>query len=108
MYGFEPSLGIHHCNELNNFNLADDIIEPFRPFIDMVVKKTLFDRNTFDTRDKTLILKSLNAMILINNQKLSVANAVEKVIQSYAECLKNCKAEIDLPLLTELYYRNYE
>lgn len=55
-----------------------------------------------------MILKSLNATILINNQKLSVANAVEKVIQSYAECLKNCKAEIDLPLLTELNYRNYE
>lgn len=108
LYGFEPSLGIHHCNELNNFNLADDISEPFRPFINMVVKKTLFDRNTFDTIDKTLILKSLNATILINGQKLSVANTVEKVIQSYAECLKNGKTEIELPLLTELNYRNYE
>jgi CRISPR-associated protein Cas1 len=43
LYGFEPALGIHHCNELNNFNLSDDMIEPFRPFIDLVVAKKLLD-----------------------------------------------------------------
>lgn len=108
LYGFEPSLGIHHCNELNNFNLADDIIEPFRPLIDMVVTKTLFDQNTFDTRDKSLILKSLNAKILINNQKLDVTNAIEKVIQSYIECLKTGNNEIIMPCLIDLEYKAYE
>lgn len=33
-YGFLPSLGLHHCNERNAFNLADDLIEPFRPLLD--------------------------------------------------------------------------
>lgn len=33
-FGFIPALGIHHCSELNAFNLADDLIEPFRPFVD--------------------------------------------------------------------------
>ena len=37
VYGFEPSIGVHHASELNNFNLADDIIEPFRPIVDMIV-----------------------------------------------------------------------
>lgn len=36
-YGFLPAFGIHHCSELNQFNLADDLIEPFRPLLDAYV-----------------------------------------------------------------------
>ena len=35
--GLLPAIGIHHANQLNSFNLADDLIEPFRPFIDSAV-----------------------------------------------------------------------
>ena len=33
-YGLIPSLGLHHGNSLNAFNLADDLIEVFRPMVD--------------------------------------------------------------------------
>ena len=33
-FGFHPALGIFHHNELNAFNLADDLLEPFRPLVD--------------------------------------------------------------------------
>lgn len=36
-YGFLPAFGIHHCSEQNAFNLADDLIEPFRPIIDLYI-----------------------------------------------------------------------
>lgn len=36
-YGFLPTFGVHHCSELNQFNLADDLIEPFRPLLDAYV-----------------------------------------------------------------------
>lgn len=36
-YGFEPSLGINHHSQLNNFNLADDFIEPYRAIVDYFV-----------------------------------------------------------------------
>jgi CRISPR-associated protein Cas1 len=35
--GLIPSLGIHHRNQYNSFCLADDIMEPYRPFVDKVV-----------------------------------------------------------------------
>lgn len=35
--GWLVSRGIHHCNNLNAFNLVDDLIEPFRPVIDLLV-----------------------------------------------------------------------
>ena len=36
-YGLEPSLGMFHHSELNGFNLADDLIEVFRPLVDLYV-----------------------------------------------------------------------
>lgn len=36
-YGLIPAFGIHHDNELNAFNLTDDVMEVFRPFVDYIV-----------------------------------------------------------------------
>ena len=36
-YGFNCAIGLHHCSEQNEFNLADDVIEPFRPVVDLWV-----------------------------------------------------------------------
>ena len=33
-YGFNTAFGLHHRSELNAFNLADDLLEPFRPLVD--------------------------------------------------------------------------
>ena len=38
-HGLLPSIGLHHASEQNAFNLADDIIEPFRPIVDLFVSK---------------------------------------------------------------------
>ena len=35
--GFLPSIGLRHASNLNPFNLVDDIIEPFRPYVDLAV-----------------------------------------------------------------------
>ncbi|THF56474.1 CRISPR-associated endonuclease Cas1, partial [Ollibium composti] len=37
--GLHPSIGIHHANRGNAFALADDLIEPFRPLVDLVTVK---------------------------------------------------------------------
>ena len=36
-YGLLPAFGLHHASVTNAFNLADDLIEPFRPFVDLTV-----------------------------------------------------------------------
>ncbi len=36
--GLLPTLGIHHHNKYNAYALADDIMEPYRPFVDLVVQ----------------------------------------------------------------------
>jgi CRISPR-associated protein Cas1 len=37
IYGMLPAFGLQHHNQLNSFNLADDLIEPLRPFVDLWV-----------------------------------------------------------------------
>ena len=37
-YGLLPAFGLHHCGSTNAFNLADDMIEPFRPFVDVLAR----------------------------------------------------------------------
>ncbi len=41
--GLLPALGIHHASDANAFNLADDLIEPFRPFVDRLVARLTRD-----------------------------------------------------------------
>jgi len=36
--GLLPTLGIHHHNKYNAYALADDVMEPYRPYVDMVVR----------------------------------------------------------------------
>lgn len=36
--GLHPTLGVHHANRSNSFALADDLIEPYRPLVDQVVR----------------------------------------------------------------------
>ena len=41
--GLHPTIGIHHRNIYNDMALADDLMEPFRPFVDLAVKRLLAD-----------------------------------------------------------------
>jgi CRISP-associated protein Cas1 len=45
--GLHPTIGLHHHNRGNSFALADDLMEPFRPFVDQAVRK-LLDRGIVD------------------------------------------------------------
>jgi CRISPR-associated protein Cas1 len=46
--GLLPTLGIHHQNRYNAFCLADDVMEPYRPFVDFIA------RDIWQRRDKTI------------------------------------------------------
>jgi CRISPR-associated protein Cas1 len=57
--GLLPALGLHHASALNPFNLADDVLEPFRPIVDLLVWN-MSDRGT--TRDGDLTVDHRRAL----------------------------------------------
>ncbi|MDR1694864.1 MAG: type II CRISPR-associated endonuclease Cas1 [Lactobacillaceae bacterium] len=99
--GLLPCFGIHHANKLNQFNLVDDIIEPFRPFVDYQVQKLDLSEQT----ELTPILKNQLVSILTQNcsfedEELGLLKACENTALSVAKAFKNKDAKfLKLPLM---------
>lgn len=110
-YGFEPSLGIWHCSELNGFNLADDFIEPFRQVVDLYVAKK-FDYAEMETTLTPDMKKGLFSVLSydmdVNGEKQILANAIDKMIMGYGGCLNGSRNELTIPELMPLEIHHYE
>ena len=93
--------GIKHDSELNAFNLVDDMIEPFRPFVDSIVYD-LFDGvedfgDFLQKEHKTVFLNILNQKCVIENQNKSVSVAIETMCESLKKAVLTGKIEILMP-----------
>ena len=82
--GFIPAVGIFHKSELNAFNLADDLIEPFRPIIDLMVYRILQTKKftQFDHDIKIALIKVLNIKVRINQEITTILNATRQSVAS--------------------------
>lgn len=109
-HGLLPFIGIHHANNLNSFNLADDLMEPFRPIIDLYVKQninSLVD-SEFTSNIKCQIYNLINADIIINGQTHPVSYAIEVFICSFIDSLSSNNINIFLPKIISLNMHEYE
>lgn len=107
-YGFLPWIGIHHCSTLNAFNLADDMMEPYRPVVDLYVAANLDSDVGLNTSVKGQLFDLLNADILSGKQHHSVAYAMERQVQSLRKAAETQSAELLLPLLQPTKRHQYE
>ncbi len=87
--GYLTQLGIHHKNEFNDFNLSCDIMETFRPIIDLYV---FFNKDkTFDFNYKLELINIFNKTFKYNNKmfvlKDIINQHVKKVFLSLEEGL---------------------
>lgn len=107
VYGFEPALGIFHHNQLNAFNLADDIIECFRPLVDLYVLKNVTIKDELDSDTKRVIYNLINILILIDGKSYNIQTAIENVVKSLATSFENKSNDIKLPVLNGLKEYRY-
>ena len=91
--------GIHHHNQYDAFCLADDIMEPYRPFVDEEVFGSPEDFSGEDiTRDmKRRLLAILAADVMINGMKRPLQNAMSYTTASLVRCLLKEAVYIDYP-----------
>jgi CRISPR-associated protein Cas1 len=88
--GLIPCFGVHHSNKLNAFNLADDLIEPFRPFVDFAVYHLpVNESETLDKIDKIHLLSVLNKQCCYKNESLTLLKACEFVCFSIVKATKS-------------------
>lgn len=100
--GLLPMLGIHHKNKYNNFCLADDIMEPYRPFIDRVVKKMCDDNmacGRVDSAVKKALLSVLHEELVFKKENTTLMIAIQRTAQSLAQCFSLERKKICYPKL---------
>ncbi|GIV32612.1 MAG: CRISPR-associated endonuclease Cas1 [Patescibacteria group bacterium] len=97
--GLLPTLGIHHHNKYNAFCLADDIMEPFRPFVDRVVWERIRQGAAGDiTReDKTALLEVLNTDVWWGKERSLLATALGTVSAHLAACFEGTRQSLKYP-----------
>ena len=87
--GLLPTLGIHHHNRYNAYCLADDIMEPYRPFVDKLVVELTDTGEDIQELTKSLKAKLLSIPVLdviINDQRSPLMKAVGITTASLAKC----------------------
>lgn len=98
-HGFYPPLGIHHDGLLNAFNLADDLLEPYRPFADLVAMRTGADVN--EREGRASLLAVLNQPCRLGERAYSTLTAIEETVMSLVRALaQRDHRELRLPMLT--------
>ncbi len=98
--GLLPTLGIHHHNKYNAYCLADDIMEPYRPYVDMVVLDILEKENnvaelTPALKSKLLQIPVVDVLIEDNRSPLMVA--MQRTTASLNACFEGDQRRIKYP-----------
>ncbi len=87
--GLHPSMGIHHANKYNAYCLVDDMMEPYRPYVDQIV---LYIVENFDEYEeltpalKQELLAVPGLDVVIDGKKSPLMNAMSRTTFSLYEC----------------------
>ena len=98
--GLLPTLGIHHRNKYNAYCLADDIMEPYRPFVDVVVlriveKETAIDELSTEIKKELLGIATVD--IKIKDERSPLMVGMQRTTSSLAKCFEGELKKIYFP-----------
>lgn len=98
--GLLPTLGIHHHNKYNAYCLADDIMEPYRPFVDDYIATFVEDREDFTELTPSIKkqLLTIPAMdIFIDGERSPLMVGLQRTTASLAKCFAGDSRKIIYP-----------
>lgn len=110
-HGFLPALGLFHASEQNAFNLADDLIEPYRPLVDLHVIEHCLGHGVDDLlpTDKVPLVSLLNVDMAMPRGTMSVLTSIEQAVESLARLFEgDSETLLELPRLIGLALHRHE
>ena len=100
--GLLPALGIHHCNRSDAFCLADDLVEPLRPMVDVrVLELTRAGEKELEPEVKRHLLELLTVTVRIAEQTGPLMVALHGMVASLVHCMEGSAKRLDIPVLCE-------
>lgn len=110
-HGLLPTIGIFHSSEQNAFNLADDLIEPYRPVVDLYVATNRKTDNAvaLSPSDKVALVGLLNVDVAMPRGVMSVLASVEQAAESLARVYDGGSEQVlEMPRLIGLNQHRHE
>ena len=104
--GLLPTFGIHHHNRYNAYCLADDIMEPYRPYVDEIVCNLreecddLSQIYELDTSLKKKMLEIAGIEVKIDGRRSPLMIAMQQTTSSLAKCFSGESRKISYPTIT--------
>lgn len=97
--GLIPDLGLQHCNMMNPYCLADDLMEPYRPFVDLCVKLLVVGPDVeLNPKFKRLLVSLMDIELELEHEHASLRNCIESSVRAYVNSLIAKKAGMIYPL----------
>lgn len=96
-YGLNTQIGIHHKNEYNRFNLVDDLMEPLRPFVDIVAYELMKEDQYFTVEHRRKLVNILNMKIKYRNKNMYLCNMIENYVEQFASLIMERSKDIVFP-----------
>jgi len=108
-HGLHPTVGLFHDSEKNAFNLADDLIEPFRPIVDLhVFKHAAMTEGELTPSDKQALVALLHVDVGMPQGRMTVLSAIEYAVESLVRVYEGDASTLDLPVLVGLQAHRLE
>jgi CRISPR-associated protein Cas1 len=95
-----PTFGIHHHNRYNAYCLADDMMEPYRPYVDQLVLEVMAGEPIPEELTKAHKAKLLQIPVLdvtINDRRSPLMLATQQTAASLAKCFQGELRKIEYP-----------
>jgi len=97
--GLHPSLGIHHRHRANDMCLVDDLMEPFRPLVDLLVTRLVAAGAIEVSREAKHALAELTIADMHTSRGVTpLGSCLERLAASLGQAFENSEAALDLPL----------
>jgi CRISPR-associated protein Cas1 len=99
--GLLPTLGIFHRNQYNAYCLADDIMEPYRPFVDLLVLDCIRSGEEISdlTKNIKLRLSAMSQDVLFGKERSPLLVGLTKTTASLSACFEGERRKIAYPSL---------
>ena len=95
--GLLPAFGLHHQNLYNAFNLADDLIEPFRPCVDIVAYSVAGVSTQLDRSQRRRLAEVVLHAVQIKGKKVNIITAIGMMVDDLRSFYNGDNEEIALP-----------
>jgi CRISPR/Cas system-associated endonuclease Cas1 len=105
-----PTLGIFHRNRYNAYCLVDDIMEPYRPFVDIIVRSIIDETSHVETLTaelKNKLLQIPTVDVLMNEEKSPLMVAMQRTAASLAKCYAGEQRKYCTQLFLSMQYNSY-